>query len=144
MEPASSFVQIAHALGKAWGAIESTLSGNLGTILGITYAEYRLLAALGASVESGASRVQVAEAVGLTPSGVTRALRPLAELGFVENVRHPRDARLSIAKLTTAGEELLGNAESLLADLADGLAAKSPLVAANPDGFVAMLTELAG
>ncbi len=100
----------------AWGAIERTLNGNLGSIKGITYSEYRLLAAIEAGGASGASRAQLAREVGLTPSAVTRALAPLAKLGMVTTDKHPRDARLAIAALTADGVELLADAKGVVHD----------------------------
>ena len=54
------------------------------------------------------------QAVGLTPSGVTRALKPMQKLGIVSTVKSKRDARLAIAALTPAGRELLGDASAVV------------------------------
>jgi len=65
--------------------------------------------------------VDLAAAVGLTPSAVTRALRPLEELGCVDTQKSERDARRSLASLTAAGAELLDDAQGAVNDLPNGL-----------------------
>lgn len=97
------------------------LDGNLGMTKGITYSEYQLLSALEAETAAPATRVLLAQRVGLTPSGVTRALKPLEKLGYVETVRDERDARRSIAKLTKAGEELVSDARDVVSDALEHL-----------------------
>ena len=61
---------LALTLAAAWNRLERRLDHSLGAIRGISLAEYRLLRALGDAPGSRASRVDLAEAVGLTPSGV--------------------------------------------------------------------------
>ena len=138
----SSEFTIAHALHDAWGAVERRLNGSLGAVLGITYSEHRLLEAMGAGGDAGASRVDLAKAVGLTPSAVTRALRPLTKLGYVTSVAHPRDARMSIAKLTPSGEELLKNSTGLLNDVGDQIREATPSLDQNQEALVALCRQL--
>jgi DNA-binding MarR family transcriptional regulator len=94
------------AFAAAWSRLEKRLDHSLGAIRGISLAEYRLLRALGDAPNAQASRVDLAQAVGLTPSGVTRALRPMEKLGIVSTLKSKRDARLAIAALTPAGRGL--------------------------------------
>ena len=68
---------LALAFAAAWNRLERRLDSSLGAIRGVSLAEYRLLRALGDAPGSQASRVDLAHAVGLTASGVTRALRPM-------------------------------------------------------------------
>ena len=56
-------------------------------------------------------RVDLADQLGLTASGVTRMLLPLEKIGVVKREANARDARVSYAMLTPAGKRLL--AESL-------------------------------
>ena len=95
------------AFAGAWTRIEHRLDSSLGSIRGISLAEYRLLRALADAPNSQASRVDLAHAVGLTPSGVTRALRPMEKLGMVTTIKSKRDARLALAALTPSGRELV-------------------------------------
>lgn len=96
--------------------IERRASAALSSIKGVSLAEYRLLRALTDTPNGQASRVDLADAIGLTASGVTRALAPLEKLGFVETVRDERDARKALASLTAAGEELVADASGVLDD----------------------------
>ncbi len=92
-------------------------SAALSNIKGISLAEYRILRSLADSASSQASRVALADAVGLTPSGVTRALAPLEKIGYVVTIRDERDARKALASLTAAGVELVADASGVLNDL---------------------------
>jgi len=134
---------LALAFASAWSHIERRLDSSLGAIRGISLAEYRLLRALGDAPGAQASRVDLAEAVGLTPSGVTRALRPMEKLGIVSTLKSKRDARLAIAALTPAGRELLGDAAGVVDDTMKALLKRTPRVAADVDRLIELLRELA-
>lgn len=92
------------------------LDGSLSSIKGITFSEYQMLSALRDHPGATATRVDIAAAVGLTPSGITRALKPLEKLGFVKTTKDARDARKSLAKLTAAGHELVDDADGVVQD----------------------------
>ncbi len=109
----------------AAAAIERRLAGGIVHIVGISFAEFRLLDALARSPESRASRVGLAELVHLSPSGVTRALKPLEKLGFVTTERNERDARQALAVLTPQGHELITDARSVVDDTVAALFAES-------------------
>ena len=130
-------------LAAAWTAVERRASSALSAIRGISLAEYRLLAALAAAPGGRASRVDLARAVGLTPSAVTRALRPLEELGMVATVKHERDARQALATLTPAGRDLVADATGVLADTVAEVLASSPGVAGHRAELRTLLGELA-
>ena len=134
----SSEQTLALAFSAAWNRLERRLDKSLGAIRGISLAEYRLLRALGDAPGSQASRVDLAETVGLTPSGVTRALRPMEKLSIVSTVKSKRDARLAIAALTPAGRELLDDASGVVDDTMNTLLKRSPEIAEK----IADLTEL--
>jgi len=98
----------------------SALSRRLDCVLsnsrGISFSEYRLLRTLSKANAGGYPRIDLANAVGLTASAVTRALKPLEKLGYVATDRNERDARQSLAVITTAGLELLADAQNVLND----------------------------
>ena len=110
------------AIASNWDRLLGQLDSGLSRILGISFAEYRLLRAIAESPQGRGSRVDLADRVGLSASGVTRALRPLEKLGFVETQRAERDARLALAMLTAHGEELVRDASSVVDDVADSIA----------------------
>jgi DNA-binding MarR family transcriptional regulator len=131
------------ALGAAFSAVERRLTGQLGAIRGISLAEYRLLHALAKAPGSRASRVELARVVGLTPSAVTRALRPLEDLGIVATVKNQRDARLALASLTSAGTELFSDATGVIRDAMSVLQEQTPLANKMHVELVDVLHELA-
>jgi DNA-binding MarR family transcriptional regulator len=132
---------LAMAFAAAWNRLERRLDKSLGAIRGISLAEYRLLKALGDAPGSQASRVDLAEVVGLTPSGVTRALRPMEKLSIVSTVKSKRDARLAIAALTPAGRELLDDASGVVDDTMKSVLKRSPVLADKIVEFTELLEE---
>ena len=137
----SSEQTLALAFAAAWNRLERRLDKSLGAIRGISLAEYRLLRALGDAPGSQASRVDLAEAVGLTPSGVTRALRPMEKLSIVSTVKSKRDARLAIAALTPAGRELLDDASGVVDDTMNTVLKRSPELAEKMHEFTELFEE---
>ena len=99
------------------GTVERRFDRALSAIRGVSFSEYRLLLRLSQAPSATASRVELARAVGLTPSAVTRALRPLEKTGYVTTEKSARDARQSLAKLTASGDSLLADARALLDDM---------------------------
>ena len=135
---------LALAFAGAWHHLERRLDASLGAIRGISFAEYRLLRALGDAPGAQASRVELAQAVGLTPSGVTRALRPMEKLGIVSTLKSKRDARLAIAALTPAGRELLTDASGVVDDTMIALLQRAPRAASNLRLFNELLRDVGG
>jgi DNA-binding MarR family transcriptional regulator len=133
---------LALTFATAWNRLERRLDSSLGSIRGISLAEYRLLRALGDAPEARASRVDLAHSVGLTPSGVTRALRPMEKLGIVSTLKSKRDARLAIAALTPAGRLLLDDASAVVDDTMNALLLRAPKVAAQMDTLIGLLDDV--
>ena len=84
--------QFALQLVAASQSLAQRLDARLGSLRGVSFAEYRLLATLADQPAARASRVVLARTLGLTPSGVTRALKPMEKLGIVATVKSKRDA----------------------------------------------------
>lgn len=104
------------ALLAASGKIERRFDRVLSAIRGVSFTEYMLLKRLQEQPNSSASRVDLAAAVHLTPSAVTRALKPLEKTGFVSSHKNQRDARQTVARLTVAGNELVSDVDNVLRD----------------------------
>ena len=83
---------------------------ELGSVHGIGLADLQLLHALDRAPDKKLRRVDLADALGLTPSGVTWILRPLVKRRLVRSEAHEHDARASYAVLVDAGRELLADA----------------------------------
>ena len=101
---------------QASGKIERRFDRVLSAVRGVSFTEYMLLKRLQEQPNSSASRVDLAAEVHLTPSAVTRALKPLEKTGFVSSHKNQRDARQTVAKLTSAGEELVRDADAVISD----------------------------
>jgi DNA-binding MarR family transcriptional regulator len=134
--------EFALAFAAAWNRLERQLDSSLGSIKGISLAEYRILRTLSIAPKSHASRVDLANAVGLTPSGVTRALRPLEKLGMVSTVKSQRDARLAMATLTSAGESLVSDASGVLNDTMTSILGRAPKLAAKLNPITELLDSV--
>ena len=62
-------------------------------------------------------RIDLAESIGLTASGVTRLLAPMEKIGLVKREANAADARVSFVTLSKGGKDMLEhsleNAEAL-------------------------------
>jgi len=96
--------------------LERRFERSLSSTRGLSFSEYQLLRELAGTFRGAAARVDLAQAVGLTPSAVTRALKPLEKLGYVTTERDDRDARRSVATITMGGEQLLDDANGVFRD----------------------------
>ncbi len=131
------------ALLAAAGRVERRLDASLSNIKGISFTEYQILGAIHTAEGGAVTRVDLAGDVGLTPSGVTRALRPLEKLGFLETTRDERDARRSKAALTSQGKELLGDATGVVDDALEQFASLSAASASDRRRLSELLDDLA-
>jgi len=97
-------------MARAWAALSRRLDSALGAHHGISFADYQLLLTLQRAPGGKLRRVDLAEKLGLTASGVTRSLLPLEKIGLVARQSDPRDARVGYALITPVGGELITNA----------------------------------
>jgi len=82
---------------------------------GLALGDLALLLELYDAPDGRVRRVELANRLGVTPSGVARQLQPLERMGLVGRESHARDARLALVVLTDTGrrvtEEALPTAE---------------------------------
>ena len=99
--------------------------GNHLSVHGISLSEYLVLHYIENSPNKAVPRIQLAEHVGMSASGVTRLIAPLEKIGIIEKLANPRDARQSLVKLSQAGQRLYGEAnvsfEHITNELTSGL-----------------------
>jgi len=76
-------------------------------VYGASFSEFLILRAIETEGPEGIRRVDLAGKVGLSISGVTRALAPLEKLGYLEHQEQSLDARVRKVSLTNSGRELL-------------------------------------
>lgn len=72
---------------------------------GLGFSEFLILHHLSSSKEEVARRVDLAEKVALTPSGVTRLLLVMEKVHLIESGPVERDARVRTVRATAAGKE---------------------------------------
>ena len=77
---------------------------------GIGLNDFMILYHLGEAADEKLRRMDLAEKIGLTASGVTRILLPLEKMGLVRKEANSRDARVSYVKLAPAGKRILNEA----------------------------------
>jgi DNA-binding MarR family transcriptional regulator len=95
---------------RSHAAIIRQLNVDLLNGHGLTLNDYEVLLHLSSADDGMMRRVDLAESVLLTASGITRLLDGLERAGFVEKARCDSDARVSYAKLTDAGRDKLREA----------------------------------
>lgn len=101
--------------------IQKRLEGQF-SIHGINLTEFFILKALESAPEQTLRRVDLAQAVSLTASGVTRVLAPMEKIKLVAKQSNPRDARVSSIKLTEAGLQMFSNAQKSFEDVTNEFA----------------------
>lgn len=109
---ASSAVDAFVRLLRAHAATIRTLSAELVADHGLTINDYEALLRLSRADERRMRRVDLANELLLTPSGVTRLLDGLDRAGYVAKANCSSDARVTYAVLTDAGLEKLEQASA--------------------------------
>ena len=95
---------------RAHAAVVRELSAELEAEHGLTINDYEVLLRLARAPERRMRRVDLAEQVLLTASGITRLLEGLERAGFVDRAACAEDARVKYALLTEAGHAKLREA----------------------------------
>ena len=92
---------------RAHAAVVRELSSELVAAHGLTINDYEVLLRLSWADGNRMRRVDLAQEVLLTPSGITRLLEGLERGGLVERMACEHDLRVSYAQLTRAGRAKL-------------------------------------
>jgi DNA-binding MarR family transcriptional regulator len=77
-----------------------------GLVYGASFSEFVILHTIAEEGSSGVRRVDLADTVGMSISGVTRALVPLEKLGYIQKLDQALDARVRRVGLTESGSQL--------------------------------------
>lgn len=86
---------------------------------GIGFNDLMILYVLQQSTDGKMRRIDLADQIGLTASGITRMLLPMEKIGLVTREANERDARVSYVVLTSAGKQLFEDAEKTASTLAN-------------------------
>lgn len=100
------FIDLAKAKTVVSRRFDNRLSFN-----GLGFSDFMILWHLSQAPGEKLRRVDLAEKVGITASGITRMLLPMEKIGLVQREMSEQDARVSYVLLAPGGKRLL--AESL-------------------------------
>lgn len=109
MKEMSASLQFFIGLARVQATMARRFDGRLGHGLGFN--DFAILLALARSAGGKMRRIDLAESLGLTASGVTRLLAPMEKIGLVKREANVHDARVSYVALAPGGKRML--AESM-------------------------------
>ena len=124
---------------RAQTILRRELENEVLTPRGLTFNDFEALLHLGRADDNRLRRIDLAELLLLSPSGVTRLLDGLVEAGLIENVSCSDDARVTWAKLTDEG---IGTLDCVGADHTRVM--RSLFQGSLEEDDVAQLSELLG
>jgi DNA-binding MarR family transcriptional regulator len=102
-------------------AIQSQFAGALASLHGLALNELLLLMNLEGAPRGRMRRVDLAAALAISQSSVTRMAMPLEKIDMVARGSDPRDGRVAYVVLTDSGRERTCDAKVTLAELAAGV-----------------------
>ena len=134
----STSLELCLRLTRAYAVLTRRLDNKLSSVHGLSFSDFMVLHNLARADGGRLRRIDLAERMGLTASGVTRTLLPLEKIGLVGRESDPRDARVGYATLTPTGQELHGYA------LASAEAICQEATQAVPEDALAATVDLLG
>lgn len=142
MNELNSHAELCLRMARANAALLRRFDNSLGGHHGISFSDFQILNHLSRAPGGRLRRVDLAERLGLTASGITRSLLPLEKIGLVTREADPRDARVGFAVITPAGQELALNASDVV-DLISREALR-PFAPDQLEAMSAILGQIAG
>jgi len=106
---------------RAQSHLQNRFAAELGGVHGLSVNELMLLMHLDQAAGGRLRRVDLAERLDLSQSGVTRMLAPMEKVGWVDRAEDPRDGRVGYVMLTPAGRRLAKDGAKTLAQQASTL-----------------------
>jgi DNA-binding MarR family transcriptional regulator len=100
---------------------ETRVDAELGGVHGLGFSDFAALHHLAEAPNQKLRRVDLAQRLALTPSGVTRLLAPLERRGIVTRETDGHDARATYAVLTRSGKNLVKDATATVSSIAEGI-----------------------
>lgn len=122
-----------------WSAMVKKADQQL-SVHGISFSEYCILHRLYHAPQQRLSRIELASAVALSASGITRLLQPMEKIHLVEKEQNARDARVSLVKLSDAGAQIYLDAKQSFSAFASQFA--SPLTLRQQETLAELLARL--
>ena len=116
------------------------LDASIASVHGIGFIEYIVLHQLMNAPGKAMRRIDLANEICRTASGITRMLSPMEKIGLVEKADNPRDARVSLIKITKSGEEIYKNATNSLNEKANQI--MTHVTEKQIDGIITTLNHM--
>ena len=91
----------------------------LGHHHGVSLSDLALLLELRDAPGEKLRRAELAQRLGVTPSGIARQVAPLERIGLVGRESNPRDARLALVTLTDSGRRVAEEAAATANEAAE-------------------------
>lgn len=92
-------------LAKLQAVITRRFDGLIGG--GLSFSDFIILYHLSQTQDEKLRRIDLADKIGLTASGVTRLLAPMEKVGLIKREQNTQDARVSYVMLAPGGKRLL-------------------------------------
>lgn len=135
-------LEVCLRIARAHATLTRRFDTTLGGLHGISFSDFQLLHQLNRAAGNRLRRVDLADQLGLTASGITRSLLPLEKIGLVARQADARDARVGYAVITAVGKRLFSDASETARTTAQELLKDAS--AARLDAMATMLAQLAG
>jgi DNA-binding MarR family transcriptional regulator len=100
---------------------QNRVDAELGALHGIGFSDFAAMHHLAEAPGGRLRRVDLAQRLALTPSGVTRLLAPLERRGIVTREEGGHDARATYAVLTRSGKALVKDATATVGTMAEAI-----------------------
>ena len=100
---------------------ENRVDAQLGALHGLGLSDFAALYHLAEAAGGRLRRVDLAQRLAVTPSGVTRLLGPLERRGIVSRESDGHDARATYAVLTRSGKALMKDATATVTSIAESI-----------------------
>jgi len=127
------------SLAKTQSILNNRFDRGLG---GLGFSEFLILYHLNQAPDQKMRRVDIADKIGLTASGVTRQLLPMEKIHYVKNGSPENDARARYVTITKAGEQRLNEALERLEFLAEEIMSKTAEKTVKE--FTEFITDIGG
>jgi DNA-binding MarR family transcriptional regulator len=121
MEKVNEKIKFIINLAKAQSILVKRFEGGLGNGLGFN--EFLILFYLNNAEGKKMRRVDLAEKISLTASGVTRLLLPMEKIGLVKSDENSDDARVRIIMISKSGQNKIEETLARFSDLIEEILA---------------------
>lgn len=127
-------------LSKTQSVLAKRFDSGMGN--GIGFNEFLILLFLSQAPEQKMRRVDLADRIGITASGITRMLLPMEKIGLIKNGENDGDARVRFVHLSSGGKEKLEDALDRFEMLAEDIISDDKV--SSLKSFSDLLIEIGG